>query len=196
MFRTYNVLWFDINRDDACMYVYAVYAAHLSSILSSLFFHYYWSYSQFVYLKIWIFSNLIFSSHGRLERKYCLWSTYNIFTIDLNLIFTLIKLSYLLVTGSQAKGELCHSFFPQHVRGQLAWEMNKNKTETYVICGNTMCCSTMYTLIFSNQCQQSQSILPQNRNIDWPIPNWSWSRVHIDYIFLENKITSCWLWMH
>ena len=37
-------------------------------------------------------------------------------------------------------------------------------------------------------CQNSQSIPPQNNNVEWPETGKRWSRIHVDHFFFENKI--------
>ena len=39
-----------------------------------------------------------------------------------------------------------------------------------------------------SSCQLNRNKPSQNRNVEWPTPSRSWSRVHIDHFFIENKI--------
>lgn len=37
-------------------------------------------------------------------------------------------------------------------------------------------------------CQTVRAKPPQNKNIEWPVPPRSWSRIHVDHFFYDNKI--------
>ena len=37
-------------------------------------------------------------------------------------------------------------------------------------------------------CQSVRAKPPQNRNIEWPVPQRVWSRIHIDHFFYQNKV--------